>query len=92
MLNAFFASVFPAKISPRESQTQETREEIQRKEDFPLVKEDQVRDHLNKPNIHRSMGPDGMHPQVLRELAHVIARPLYIIFERSWRLGEVPED
>jgi len=38
------------------------------------------------------MGPDGMHPQVLRELADVIAEPLFIISERSWRTGEVPED
>ena len=38
------------------------------------------------------MGPNGMYPRVLRELASVIAEPLSIIFERSWRTGEVPED
>ena len=43
-------------------------------------------------SVHTSMGPDGMHPRVLRELAEVTAEPLSVIFDRPWRLGEVPED
>ncbi|KFP58288.1 RNA-directed DNA polymerase from mobile element jockey, partial [Cathartes aura] len=58
----------------------------------PLVEEAQVRDYLSKLDIHKSMGPDGMHPRGLRDLADVITRPLLIIFDQSWRLGEVPED
>ncbi|GAB0207970.1 mitochondrial enolase superfamily member 1 [Grus japonensis] len=92
LLNAAFASVFAAKASPQETQTLEVGEKVWRKEDLPLVEEDQVREHLGNLDIHKSMGPDGMHPQVLRELADVIARPLSTIFERSWKTGEVPED
>ena len=32
-----------------------------------------------------------MQPRVLNELADVIARPLSIVFKRSWQLGEIPE-
>ncbi|PKU28238.1 rna-directed dna polymerase from mobile element hypothetical protein [Limosa lapponica baueri] len=38
------------------------------------------------------MSSYGIHPRVLRELVEVNAGLLFIIFERSWRTGKVPED
>jgi len=91
LLNAAFASVFSSKAGPQESQALEVREEAHREDDFPLVEEDFLRDHLSNMDVYKSMGPNGMHAQVLRELVGVIAEPLSIISERSWTTGEVPE-
>lgn len=82
VLNASFASVFTSKIGLQESQVPEKN--IWGKDDAPLVEKGQVREYLNKLDIHKAVGPDGMHPQVLRELADVTPRPLSRIFEQSW--------
>ena len=81
ILNAFFVSVFTSKTSLQESQVPETKGKDWSQKDVPLVKEDQIREYLSNMDIHKPMGSDGIHPQVLRELAHVIVRLLSIIFD-----------
>ncbi|KAK4810164.1 hypothetical protein QYF61_010476 [Mycteria americana] len=51
-----------------------------------------VRDQLCQLNGHKSMGPGGIHPRVLKEIADVMIGPLSIIYQRSWESGEVPAD
>lgn len=51
-----------------------------------------VRDQLGSLNMHESIKPDGIHPRVLRERTDVVSLLLSITFEKSWRIGEVPND
>ncbi|CAM4671219.1 unnamed protein product [Caretta caretta] len=89
VLNAFFASVFTNKVS---SQTAALGITKSGRDGQPSVEIEVVRDYLEKLDVHKSMGPDELHPRVLKELAAVIAEPLAIIFENSWQTGEVPDD
>lgn len=49
-------------------------------------------DSLRNLNIHKSMGPDERNPRLLRELADIVVKPLLMIHEKSWKLGEIPGD
>uniref|UniRef100_A0A493TCE7 Reverse transcriptase domain-containing protein n=1 Tax=Anas platyrhynchos platyrhynchos TaxID=8840 RepID=A0A493TCE7_ANAPP len=51
-----------------------------------------VGDLLQHLDIHKSMGPDGIHPRILRELAEELAKPLIVIYQQSWLSGVVPVD
>lgn len=56
------------------------------------ISADQVQEHIENPKVHKSRGPDKIHPPVLKELVAKAARPLAIIFEKLWPFGKVPTD
>lgn len=43
-------------------------------------------------DTHMSMGPDGSHPKVLRDLVNMLSETLPVIFQQSWLTWEVPGD
>ncbi|KAK4812353.1 hypothetical protein QYF61_017130 [Mycteria americana] len=47
-----------------------------------------VSDLLHHLDTHKSMGPDEIHPRVLKELAEELTKPLSIIYQQSWLTGE----
>ncbi|CAM5112568.1 unnamed protein product [Eretmochelys imbricata] len=89
MYSMLFLPVFTNKVS---SQTTAQGSTAWGGGDQPSVEKEVVQDYLEKLDEHKSMGLDTLHLRVLKELADVIAEPLAIIFENSWRSGEVPDD
>lgn len=61
VLNDFFATFFTSKTGFQETQVPEASLNICSKENVPLVEEDQMREHLSKLDIHKSIGPDGIN-------------------------------
>lgn len=51
---------------------------------LPTVREGQVC-HLRNIIMHNSMGRDEIHPIVMRKMTDVVAKPLFMIFEKSWQ-------
>jgi len=47
---------------------------------------------LNKLNVNKSSGPDGIHPRLLHETRNEIVNPLKLIFECSFKTKKLPLD
>ncbi|KAF1468861.1 hypothetical protein FQV17_0013719, partial [Megadyptes antipodes antipodes] len=93
VLNACFASVFNRQTSyPQGTRPPELEDRDGEQDERPIIQEEAVNDLLCHLDAHKSMGPDGIHPRVLRELAEELAKPLSIIYQQSWLTGEVPDD
>lgn len=45
---------------------------------------------LHHLNTHKSVGLDGIHPRVLKDLVEVLAKPLLLICQQSSVTGKVP--
>jgi len=58
----------------------------------PTIQEKAVNDLPHHLDTHKSLGPNGIHTRVLRDLAEKMAKSLSIIYQQSWLTGEVPDD
>ncbi|XP_066858563.1 LINE-1 reverse transcriptase homolog [Anser cygnoides] len=93
VLNAAFASVFSGNTGcSLDTQCPELVEGDGEQDVAFAIHEEMVGDLLRSLDVRKSMGPDGMHPRVLKELAEELAEPLSIIYRQSWLSGEVPVD
>ena len=89
MMNNAFQSVFVT-----ENPEEELPEVVDRYQgpviDKIEVSVTQVSKLLSDVNIHKSMGPDGIHPRFLKECYKEIAEPITLIIEESLATGLVP--
>ncbi|KAK4831137.1 LOW QUALITY PROTEIN: hypothetical protein QYF61_015440 [Mycteria americana] len=93
VLNAFFASVFNSRANcSLGTQPPELEDRDRDQNGAPIIQGEMVSDLLYHLDTHKSMGPDEIHPRVLKELADELTKPLSIIYQQSWLTGEVPAD
>ena len=91
VLNAFFASVFNSKTSCSPG-THPAELEDREQNEAPIIQGETISNLLHHLDTHKSLGPDGIHPRVQRELVEVLTKPHSIIYQQSWLTGEVPVD
>lgn len=51
-----------------------------------------IKKEIRSINVNKSIGPDEIHPKMLKELVDHISEPLWIIMEKSLNKGVLPDD
>jgi len=92
VLNAFSMSVFKSHTRYSQVLYSDLVVSVREQNKLPMVQEETVRDLLFHMDCHKSMGPDEIHPSVLRKLEELKVKPLSMFYKCSWPTGEVPED
>jgi len=73
VFNAFFASVFNSKTScSPATQPPQLEDRDGEQNEAPIIQGEIFSELLHHLDTHKSMGPDGIHPQVLRELVESV--------------------
>ena len=82
VLNAFFCLRTTSKTSCSLGTQPLALEDRDGEQNRPcIIHHEMILDLLQKLDAHKFMGPDGLHPRVLRELVNVVAKPLSIILQ-----------
>ena len=90
VLNDFFSSVFTEEDLSN-IPTLEDRYSNDPISDIHITPE-MVLKNLKKLKIHKSAGPDGIHPRCLKETAEALCIPLATIFNKSLQEEQVPQE
>jgi hypothetical protein len=90
VLSQFFASSFTAE-PPEEIPTPNTRHYDEELAEI-LITERDVEDRLEQLKATKAMGPDGVHPLMLRSAASAPCKPIALIFRKSLKEGVLPKE
>ncbi|KAJ7425454.1 hypothetical protein WISP_23431 [Willisornis vidua] len=84
VLNAFFASVFNSKTCyPQGNWSPELVDRNREQNRPPVMQEEIVNDLLSHLETHKSMGPDGIHPALLKKVVEEFTEPLSVTYHQS---------
>ena len=56
------------------------------------ITEVMVKKELLNLNVYKSIGPDGLHPRLLKELAALLAEPIALVFNKTITDGILPQN